>query len=299
MKKLLLSFAALALFLTAQAQQVQNPGFESWTSGSNVFPLNWGSFSQMVVALGQPNPMLEVQSTVKHTGMFAILLQTQNVALAGGNVQGEICTGPLTLVGGNKVTRGFQAFTGQPQSYDFWYEFNAIGGDTASTVILLTKWNTVAHKRDTLAVGGSNIVGAQASYTHMAVSINWLTVGVPDSIQLVFQSSIKHGGQTVPTGGKLYLDDINMSLSNGIASLEADHSFSAFPNPASTSLTVSSTNAHFLTVYDLTGRALNTYAFFNKMVQADVNTYANGIYSYAVMDQNKQLLHRGKFVVTK
>jgi hypothetical protein len=154
--------------------------------------------------------------------------------------------------------------------------------------------------RDTIGYGGAYIVGAASVYTHMGVLINWTQTYAPDSIQLLFNSSIKGIGAPA-VGGKLYIDDVIMSSTNGIEQVSNNASFLAFPNPASNSIRISSENEHarYLTVYDVTGRILDKYEFFNKTVLADVQSYSNGLYVYAVTDDRNNLLFTAKFSVAR
>ncbi len=299
MIKKLLSGIFVAGILSANAQQVQNPGLETW---QNSFPVGWGSFSEMLFAATGTNPGTEVQTATKHTGSLAALLENKFVALASSNIPGGINTGPITFNGGNPK-RGRQAYAGQPTSYDFWYQFTATGGDTAATTIYLTKWNTGLGQNDTLASGGSYIIGAAATYTNMIVPINWLMAGVPDSIQLLFTSSIKKvgGAMQPPLGGQLYIDDVTMNNPLGVQTLMADGSFSTYPNPASNLLTISCNNqkAKEAKVYDLTGRNVATYQLTGNLTKADISMLENGVYIYVVHDEESGKIFTAKFSVAK
>jgi hypothetical protein len=300
MIKKLLSAVLVTVTISINAQQVQNPGFETWASS---LPVSWGTFDEMLVNLGQSNPGTATQTATKHSGSSAVLLQNQFVALKGANVQGIVCTGPVTFVGG-KPSLGFQAYTGgvQPGSYDFWYQFNAMGGDTASTQVYLTKWNTGNNKRDTLAYGGSYIIGVASVYTHTTVAINWFITAIPDSIQLLFSSSIQKSTASPPTGGQLYIDDVNMNLSSGIQTVTGNSFFStAYPNPAVNSITISSNlkEAKYAKVFDVTGRLVNSYEINNKLTSVDLSSYENGMYIYVITDERNNRLHTSKFNVVK
>ncbi len=302
MIKKLLSAALLTVTVSVNAQQVQNSGFETW---ANTFPTGWGTVGQMAVGLGQPNPNTEIQTATKHSGSSAVLIQNQFLAFLSSNIQGAICTGPITFAG-NKPTLGFQAYSSMPTSYDFWYQFTATSGDTASTRLYITKWNMSNGKRDTLAKGGNYIIGVASVYTQMTIPITWLITGItPDSIQLFFTSSIKNVGGTTatpPTGGQLYIDDVNFTAPVGIQTLMADGSFThAYPNPAVNVITISSNleKAKYVKVFDLTGCMVNTYEINNKLAKIDLSSYESGMYIYVVTDEHTNRLHTAKFNVVK
>ncbi len=206
MKKLFL-LTLLANTLFVNAQQVQNPGFENWTTTSRPFPVDWGTFSQAFISIGQPDPHLEVQTPAAHSGNYAMLVQNNNLSLCGCIILGGTCNCPITYSGGYPVY-GFTAYTSTPASYDFWYKFNALSGDNALTRLYITKWNTGTNKRDTLASANAILTGPVSVYTHTTVPITWLiTTETPDSMQLSFNSSLHTSN--APSGGQLYLDDVN------------------------------------------------------------------------------------------
>jgi len=287
MIKKLLSTALLVSTLTVNAQQVQNPGFETW---ANSLPASWGSFDQMFVGIGQPNPGTSVQTATAHSGSSAILLQNQFVSLAGGNIPGAICTGPVTLVGGNPVA-GFQAYSSLPTSYDFWYQFNALNGDQAKTKLYITHWNTITNKRDTLAHdagNGTSISGVASVYTHMTVPITWLiTSTTPDSIQLTFMSSVQ-SNTAVPTGGKLYLDDINFTTPAGVETFMADGFFAnVYPNPTIDQVFIDANTTDKLNVdlFDVNGKHVFNASVMDKS-NINIAALSEGVYSMTIKTEN-------------
>ena len=90
MIKQLLTAAAICVTAILPAQQLNNSGFENWTSGN---PDSWGSFDQM---LGM-GTTLETQVSPGNSGASACQLQTQNVPFVG-LLPGVIASGSITLV---------------------------------------------------------------------------------------------------------------------------------------------------------------------------------------------------------
>lgn len=300
MIKKLLSTLFIAGFAGLSAQQVQNPGFETWT---NNFPNGWGSIGEMVLGLSGTNYNTDVQTTSAHSGSFAMLMQNQYIAMAASNVPGAVNTGPVSYSTNGPIF-GYQAYSSKPVSFDFWYKFNAINGDSASAAVIISKWNTGLNRRDTLAVGGT-FLGLANSYTQKTVSIYWLITGVtPDSIQLHFTSSDQQVGGTVqpPTGGKLYVDDVNFTLPVGIQNIDDEGKFvTVYPNPAANALNISANGFHAkrALVYDLTGRNIATYELNGNITHIDISSYENGVYIYKVIDENTGKIFTAKFSVAK
>lgn len=301
MKKISTLILLAISILSIKAQQVQNPGFETW---SNNFPSGWGSHGEMIYNGMGFNPNTDVQTTDSHSGTYAILMQNQYIALAGSYVPGGINTGPIDL-GSGQPTRGFQAYTGEPISYEFYYKFNAIGGDSAFTFAFFTKWNSGLNKRDTVAAAMSYILGPVNSYTQLSVPVYWLMPGTaPDSIQLYISSSVKRvgsGGTQPPVGGQLFVDDVYMMTPTGVTPLFTETSQDAFPNPASGNIKIVINNqgASKLFVYDIAGREIETYVVTADVFNIDLSSYKNGLYIYKVMDINNNVLKSSRFAVVK
>lgn len=296
MIKKLLSAALLTCALASQAQQVQNPGFESWTSGN---PDNWGSFSQMLVGLGLPNPGLETQTTTKNSGTYAVLLETKNVVALGQVIPGVVNTGPITYdLTNNKVVIGYQAYASQPASFSFYAMYTPSGTDTAFGQAIFTKWNTGTGQRDTLAFGGV-LLNAMASYSQVTVPITWLISAVPDSIQMTFSSSTSG---TPPAGSQLFVDDVNMVLTTGVQSMNANGTFTnVYPNPAVNYITFATFDekAKYAQVYDLTGRNVAMVELTGKVTKTDISSFESGMYIYVITDAQGNKLNTAKFNVAK
>ncbi|MGZ3863910.1 MAG: T9SS type A sorting domain-containing protein [Bacteroidia bacterium] len=294
MKKTICLLACIT-HISLNAQQLLNPGFENWTGS---FPQNWGTVSQGLVNNGKPNPNLEVKTSTAHSGSFGILLQNQNLLIAGGNnVPGTICNCPIVYSGGPVI--GWTPYTGTPVSYDFWYEYNAVSGDNALTRVYFTKWNTSTGKRDTLASGSGLIPGPVSSYTQMSVPINWLVTGQnPDSMQLSFTSSTKPFGN-VPAGGQLYVDDLNLNFVSTSIEKQKGPEFTLFPNPATTSITCNlpaEVDHGLFCIYDESGKSVYAGIITKKGVVVDVSKYARGVYIAEINCGNNNIT-RKKFVV--
>lgn len=74
-----------------------------------------------------------------------------------------------------------------------------------------------------------------------------------------------------------------------------------YPNPAQNTLffSVDASKAKSIQVFDIAGKMMNAYSINVNNPQIDVSTFANGIYSYTIVDKNGEVLNRGKFTVAK
>ncbi len=294
-KKLLIT-GLLACTIAIQAQQVQNPGFENWTGA---YPTSWGSYSEMLAGIGFPGAGLETKSSNFNSGSFSVLLENKAVAALGGQiVPGFVNTGPVTYdLTNSKVVQGRQAYSTQATSYSFFSIYTPTLTDSAYSQVFLTKWNGTS--RDTVAFGFTVFPVGNATYMQTTVPINYLIMTAPDSIQLLFISSIKG---TPPAGSQFFVDDVNMISSMGVQSLNADGTFSnVYPNPAVNTITFATNDekAKYAKVYDLTGRAVTTIELTGKITKADISSFENGLYIYVITDADNNKISTSKFNVSK
>lgn len=75
----------------------------------------------------------------------------------------------------------------------------------------------------------------------------------------------------------------------------------AFPNPAQDMITLSveSSNAISIQVYDIAGRLISTSLIEDQEIKLNTSVFASGIYSYSIISKDDIILNRGKFVITK
>lgn len=307
MIKNLLSIALLTAALAGNAQQLLNNGFETW-SGSPSAPDHWGTLDQAIAnsnlaALG--NQGFVTQSTSPHAGTYAATLTTKAVAALGG------ATFPAALVYGTIAinTTNFTAqvtgtpYTFSPASVSYWAKGTVIATDSAPTFVFLTKWNTVAGKRDTIA-GGADYLNSSltSTYTQRTFPLYYQITGVaPDTINYVISSSVKTSSPTA--GTSITVDDVTMVGS--VAGIATNHAAQvtavAYPNPAVNQITIATTSekAKSANVYDLTGRLMSKLDMTNKQASIDLNSFNSGMYIYVIVDANNNTLVTSKFSVSK
>ena len=74
-----------------------------------------------------------------------------------------------------------------------------------------------------------------------------------------------------------------------------------YPNPAQNEVmfAVEASKVASIQVFDVTGRMINTYTVSGTIASINTSAFANGIYSYALIGNDKAILNRGKFTVAK
>ncbi len=78
-------------------------------------------------------------------------------------------------------------------------------------------------------------------------------------------------------------------------------SVSVYPNPASSSVTFSTaqTEAAKVMVYDITGKNVASELFEGEKTKLNVSFLNDGIYLYSILGKDNQVIHTGKFNVSK
>ncbi|HXC05183.1 MAG TPA: T9SS type A sorting domain-containing protein [Bacteroidia bacterium] len=290
-------------FLTAgfmsNAQQLTNSGFETWT-GSPSAPAPWGTLDQGLANAGLTGSSYVTKSTSPHTGSFAATIQTQGLPITGTVTSGALIYGTISvdLSTGKATFRGLP-YTSMPTSTTYYIKGTLNAADTCGIFIMLSKWNTVTGKRDTLGRGIDTVTSLTSSYALRTVPVKYTLVGTPDSIEYLIASSAK---KVPAVGTVITVDDVNLNFATGIVEpLFGTTEMSAYPNPAQSIITLAGLNerAKYVSVYDLTGRTLFTRELTGRSLNLDISSYQNGMYIYSVLDEHKQVLKSARFIVSK
>lgn len=223
----------ISFFITITASaQIANRDFESW-NGNNID--NWISTNGLVL-LG--NDQSVFQSTDAHSGGFACELISTKVTNKPQGVFVPDYVASIFIgrqIGINSIM-GYP-YTQKPKQLEFWYKHAPVSGDTASSIVVLTKWNTQKMSRDTIAFGGffSTTVDTLA-YKKGIISLTYSSTLTPDSVSILF-SAIKPN--STQGGGKFLIDDLEFTGGTvGIKKTSVQNTFKTFPNPANKTCTV-------------------------------------------------------------
>ncbi len=182
-----------------------------------------------------------------------------------------------------KPVSGF-AYASRPQKLNGNWQHMIYGTSQGFISALLTKWNTINNKRDTIALAYQTLSGMVMSWAAFSINFTYQSGNNPDSCIIFLSAS----GATPANLDYLYVDNLNFSGS--VAGIEnsasAINEFSVSPNPASTQVTINlnlsskqNTKVEFI---DLTGKTLMYKnlgeAYGNVKNSFDVSNLAKGIY---------------------
>jgi hypothetical protein len=289
MIKQLLATLAITATLAANAQQLQNASFENFTNGN---PNNWGSFDELFTSLGLTGTTLETQVSPGQLGNFAVQMKTQNVP-GPGVTPGVISSGPMTMAAFYGAPYAFN-----PTSFSFYYKFSPVSGDTAVVEAVFTKWNTSTNSQDVLCDAMAFITASASSFTLKNVPLNYVMPGTPDTLTLMFGS----GYNALHVNTTFIVDNVMMNMTVGLEDqAPVLYKNTAYPNPASTELTITAANekASQVQIIDITGKIIATVPVSKQHSKVDVSTYESGLYFYRLLDGDNQVLHSSKFNVVK
>ena len=283
MKKNLTSFIAFLCCISMTTfAQIPNSGFESWSAGD---PDNWATSNAFPAGL-----VNITQTSDSHSGSSAVRGDVVN--FNGTPIGPVIQSGPGAT--------GF-AISQQYHSLELYYKFTSVGGDKFSINISLEKAGSP------IAQGAVALPATISTYTHLTVSINYMTSDVPDLAIIQISITGPVTGNDVHAGSVMFVDDLSFSLSTGIENTPLSGlNVICFPNPSTDFVNVPLdepvTGETILTVFDSRGKEIRQTAGLlhqagKNVFQFSVEDLSPGLFLYAINGENKQ--YRGKFVVSR
>ncbi|MFL5765902.1 MAG: T9SS type A sorting domain-containing protein [Bacteroidia bacterium] len=313
MKKLLLTFSALAAFVSVSLAQVAPDfTFESWTnvpfSSTVQDPNGWASLNALTL-VGSPQSVFK-ETTAPYAGTASCKITTVKISGAsipnpfrpGQNFDtaGIVGVGTIAVTPSPNIKFGYSlpAGTVRPAMLSFASKYTPMAGDSGFVAAYITRWNGTS--RDTIASGQYATGTASSSYAVNSLTLNYKPAfsTVWGDTMLVFGSSsiFRHAGAKI--GSTLYIDNLAWSGYNSVNEIERSGSVSVYPNPTSERINFSSTaDAEMLEVIDVTGRRIGMYSMQGNHLSLETSGFAPGVYMYNVINFDKVVINRGKFEV--
>ena len=207
------------------------------------------------------------------------------------DTSGIMFTGGLTI---GKINYGFP-YGERSRSLQFYCKYTPVGTDTASVVVLLTKWNTGTNMQDVVGTGIFR-TNVNATYSLAEIEIDYAKIPWtnPDSATIVVSSS----GKIRPKiGSVFFVDDFVFTAPNGILLQKDVKPITVFPNPVNNFINFSflPKEVEQIEITDIAGKNIVSYFVKDQRVAIDMSGFAPGIYIYSV-NGNNEVLKRGKFV---
>jgi hypothetical protein len=166
---------------------------------------------------GGPGPLTTDSTRDSYSGKYAALLTTGTFSPQGAPIliPGIVGTDSLDIPNATIILG--KRYTSKPIKFQGYYKYQPVGGDSGIILVLLSKFNTASHHRDTVAYAQQLIKNATSSYTPIDLSINYYNSETPDSLTLIIASS---GGVNFvdlmnckgQVGSKLWIDEIQFVM---------------------------------------------------------------------------------------
>lgn len=300
MKKHILLFSLLLAGWSVSAQQIGNPGFESWT----LIDTTWDGQPIM----GADNWAGGAQTTDSHTGAFAAKVE------------------PMAACG---IAQGYMVYGDNPNNYPLWFpdpQFTGFGrpinfkptsvsgyfklltpapDDVATGTVILKKHNAITHLSEEIGRGEVTFT-ATTDYTAFTIAIDDFAPGVmPDSVVVAFSSGMGYDWNFTDNTiemGTLYVDQLRFQGGLGTAGIgeQALLSCTFFPNPSSDQMQYTfsaSVNDDFeLVIADAAGKIVFTEKTTAGTHTIDISAFAAG--SYRASIRGKETYMTQTLVVT-
>jgi hypothetical protein len=275
-------FTIIAVFFSASIfAQIPNAGFESWDNSAGYNnPVGWDNMNAMTSSMS-------VYTCVKGTpgamGNSYLKLVSSNVT-GMGVMPGIATCGMLDMTNMSAPVpmSGF-AFTQRPQTFSGKWQYMASGNDQGFINVLLTKWNSTAMKRDTIASSMQMLSGMAMSWANFSMTLTYSSLSFPDTAFITLSAS----GTTPVAGSYLYADTLQFAGSvagnTGINDLTgANANISVFPNPTSDVLNIQfsglQSSACTVQLINIQGAVVRTANNNSSVVKMNIADLAKGVY---------------------
>ncbi len=188
----------------------QNLNFENWeivTQNAISYEELSGGFWATLNPLAKLNgPITVVKTNDAQNGNYAALLETKtwgNITIPGLLVVGTFLTQDPFIFQGKPYTKKLNSING-------YYKYFPQNGDTAIIYSKLSKFNATKGHQDTIADGSITITTEVSSYQFFNLALNYYSNEQPDSLTIVFVSSIQGANFQGQNGSKLFIDNVSL-----------------------------------------------------------------------------------------
>jgi hypothetical protein len=278
---------------------IPESGFENWIQQTSYEEPagNWWTSLNQLKSLG--GPVTLTKASDPHSGLFAAKLETLawgTFILPGLLVSGRfVVTSPFILQG--------QPFSDKPGAFKGYYKYVSVNSDSAAIFAMLTKYNTISGKRDTIAIAKQAVLTSVAEYTAFDLTFEYTSSETPDSLDVVFSSSAGGANFLGQVGSTLIIDDVLLEYLSGVQeTLMPEISVDLFPNPSSDNVRISidlpQNYSISYTVFSLNGIKMSNGIFVESSTAINTQNYPNGKYILNIYSQ-ENLIGSRKFEIVR
>ncbi len=168
-------------------------------------------------AAGGPGPLTTDSTSDAYSGTHAALLTTKSFSPMGTPliIPGLVGTDSLDISIQN--IRLGKRYTLRPTYFEGYYKYVPVGGDSALISVLLSKYNSGLHKRDTIGFAKRIYKNKVVNYNQILLPITYFKTETPDSLTLLICSSAGINFNDVmnckgQVGSQLWIDEISFIM---------------------------------------------------------------------------------------
>lgn len=315
MKKIVM-LAVLVLSFVAYGygqQNVRGGDFEHWKFNTvhHYYEPDSSIFSTLNILDTIPTPagITVYPCDTAHSGNYSARLVTRTIAILEVIIPGVIGTINIKW-SEEKAILGIHYPYGStlPVRFSGYYKSYPLSNDSSAAVLLLSKWNSSLHRRDTLAYNRLPFHGTIDTWTKFDTAVTYRDqLTIPDTLTILLLSCAGFNasnmfGSVGQVGSQALFDDVNLTGVNGFPLLLMPSvSVKLSPNPAFQYMKIetgrSIENGYF-EVYDAQAKLIRQISMSGKLKQIGVSDLSAGTYYYKLIE-NSKLLNSGTFIVTK
>ena len=233
MKKALLCISATVFLLNiSHAQQIENPGFETWDgTGATLEPVNWSSLKTSDDSfLSSSAPVVLSQDTGRENG-FSVKLENKSVfnvvangLLTNGRVHADFNPANGYVFTDATDPRWNTPLTSRPDSIVGWYKYqpsSANGNiDKGKVEVLLHKTGTgqmpetSSTAANTVGRARFDMIQPSATWVRFSVPFNYVSSDNPEYILIILTS----GDSTAAVNGSIaWFDDLQLIYNDAVS----------------------------------------------------------------------------------
>jgi hypothetical protein len=310
MKKLaaLLLFSLFGVVAFGQST-LPNGNFESWTYIANhgYYEPDGGFFKTLNIldTIPTPSGVTCYRCDTAHNGSYSARLYTKEIALLDVLIPGVIGTLKINWLNFNATLGTTYTWSTKPTRFQGWYQSYPVNGDSTGAVLLLSKWNSAIHGRDTIAYNRLVFNTTVDQWTFFDELIEYRDqTTMPDTITLLMLScagynAVNMMGSVGQVGSQALYDDITLTDITGFQYLPMPSvGVTLSPNPATTFTIVKLDKdvKGTFEIYNTLGKTVKQVAVDGNTVNVSLAGLIPAVYYYKLND-GKMILNSGSFIV--
>jgi hypothetical protein len=334
MKKIYLSFCAIAFAGVSFAQTISNPGMETWRSGTAgtapvvpiEAPTDWYGFDSLVIAYGQSfgwvigagtdwKAQLFEETAIKYSGAksakmitlkqdtlgyFAGMLSNAKVDLdMGAIIAGADPMTAITYSGGTPVTLRINSVSAWVEYFPGIDTATGMMGGLDSGLLTVQAISTYGGQDSVIGAGYATIPPCSA-FTQITANVIYAdTFYTTDLVRIIFMSS--GGASQNLDSSTLYVDDVTMTGTPQTGKLGSTtissqkETVKVYPNPSSDVLYFEGGEGLQLSIFSVSGQTNIVTTLSRNPVNTSV--LPSGLYFYSLSNADGYIVQRGKVVV--